>query len=1200
MSDTFSKESDFEAALVKILRESFGWGDYPVLMHPTEQDIIDNWAQILYENNCSINRLDKYPLTKTEMRQILDKIDVLKTPMALNGFINGKSVSIIRDNKDDVAHYGKTVALSIFDRLEIAEGKSRYQIAEQPEFKTSPMTHDRRGDVMLLINGMPVIHIELKRSGVPVEQAAWQIRNYAHTGVFTGVFSLVQIFVAMNPDETVYFANPGPGKPFNEDWFFHWADFNNEPVNDWREVAHGLLSIPMAHQLIGFYTVADDTDGVLKVMRSYQYYAAREVTDRAAKVKWADNDIYGGYVWHTTGSGKTLTSFKCAQLIAESGHADKVVFLLNRIELGTQTLLEFKGFADDSTSVQGTESTSALVSKLKSDAGDCKLIVTSIQKMSRVKDDATSAADLKVIRSKRIVFIVDECHTDTFGEMLATIKQTFNKCVFFGFTGTPIFEENQKNGCSTVDIFGNELHRYLIVDGIRDKNVLAFDPYMEMTFSDVDVRRAVALEKSRAKDENDALADEEKKKIYLKWMSSAVPMEDVEAELPNSQYLLQQHREMVVKNIADNWVHQSVGGKFHAILATSSIPEAFAYYDLIKVKMPSLQTAVVVDDSIDNDGGGAAKEDALVEMLKDYNARYGKHFTLPTFADFKRDVARRLAHKKPYAGIESDPTQLIDMVIVVNQMLTGYDSKWVNTLYLDKMLKNEHLIQAFSRTNRIFGIDKPFGTIKYYRRPHTMRRNVEEAIATYSGNKPFGMFVSRLGANIECMNLLFANMKAIFARGGHPDMSALPEAKEEQALFASRFNEFCDVLCAARVQGFAWGVPQYNAEVGGRTKIVKVEFSEEDYLTLLRRYAELPVSSTGGSGGGSGGGGGNANPPFAIKPSIIEMGTGVIDANYINAKFKKFTKALHDGADLKQVLQELHQSFAMLSVEDQKYAQMLLDDIMSGKVIPEDGKTLTDYIAEYKESAKNDRIHRLAVAFGADEKKLRDLMSDNVTAATIDEFGRFTALLGSVDYAKAAAYFTAEEGVPVSVFQSHQKTDKLFRDFILCGGFDIRTAKWTPKIYRDEEVAENLRFVSFLPLYTLEAACGYFTGGKIVEREGWVKAEGIGKLDNTMVVVRAVGNSMEQMIHDGDLCVVRKLGAVDYDNRIVLVQRNDRAADPESGGAYLLKKYVKDNGHTVLRSLNGNYPDIQVRNDDDITVVAYLHKVLNRMGITSC
>ena len=1197
MSDTFSKESDFEAALVKILRDSFGWGDYPVLMHPTEQDIIDNWAQILYENNCSVNRLDKYPLTKTEMQQILDKIDVLKTPMALNGFINGKSVSIVRDNKDDAAHYGKAVSLSIFDRLEIAEGKSRYQIAEQPEFKTSEMTHDRRGDVMLLINGMPVIHVELKRSGVPVEQAAWQIRNYAHEGVFSGVFALVQIFVAMNPDETVYFANPGPGKPFNEDWFFHWADFNNEPVNDWRKVAHGLLSIPMAHQLIGFYTVADDTDGVLKVMRSYQYYAAREVTDRAAKVKWSDNDIYGGYVWHTTGSGKTLTSFKCAQLIAESGHADKVVFLLNRIELGTQTLLEFKGFADDSTSVQGTANTSALISKLKSDAGDCKLIVTSIQKMSRVKDDATSANDLKAIRSKRIVFIVDECHTDTFGEMLATIKQTFTKCVFFGFTGTPIFEENQKNGCSTVDIFGNELHRYLIVDGIRDKNVLAFDPYMEMTFADIDVRRAVALEKCRAKDENEALADEEKKQVYLRWMASSVPMEDVEAELPNSQYGSQQHREAVVKSISDNWTHQSVAGKFHAILATSSIPEAFAYYDLIKTKIPLLKTAVVVDDSIDNDGGGAAKEDALVTMLTDYNARYGKHFTLPTFEDFKRDVARRLAHKKPYAGIEADPAQQIDMVIVVNQMLTGYDSKWVNSLYLDKMLKNEHLIQAFSRTNRIFGIDKPFGTIKYYRRPHTMRRNVENAIATYSGNKPFGMFVSRLGANIERMNALFDDMKSIFARGGHPDMSALPDAKEEQAMFASRFNEFCDALGAARIQGFAWGVPQYSAEVGGKTKIVKVKVKEEDYLTLLQRYSELVALQKGGAGGGSGGGagggaGGGGALPFVIKPSIIEMGTGVIDANYINAKFKKFVKALSDGADLKQVLQELHQSFAMLSVEDQKYAQMFLDDIMSGKVVSEDGKALTDYIAQYKESAKNDRIHRLAAAFGADEDRLRDIMSANVTAATIDEFGRFTALLASVDYNKAAAYFSAEEGTPVSVFQSHQKTDKLFREFILCGGFDIRANIWTPKVYSDEEVEENQRFVSFLPLYTLKAACGYFTGGETVEPKGWVKAEGIGKLDDTMVVVQAVGDSMEPKIHDGDLCVVRKVGGGDYDNRIVLVQRNDHMSDPDGGGAYLLKKYIKKGEGAILRSLNPEKRDIEIKNEPDVTAVAYFEKVL--------
>lgn len=210
-------------------------------------------------------------------------------------------------------HLGKEISLKIYDRLEIAAGESRYQIVQQPKFPTkSKILNDRRGDLMLLINGMPLIHIELKKSGIPVSQACHQIKKYAHEGIFTGLFSLVQIFVAMNPEETVYFANPGPEGHFNPDYYFHWADFNNEPINDWKRVTSTLLSIPMAHQLIGFYTVADNSDGVLKVMRSYQYFAANAISDKVAKTKWSEGNQLGGYIWHTTGSGKTMTSFKSA------------------------------------------------------------------------------------------------------------------------------------------------------------------------------------------------------------------------------------------------------------------------------------------------------------------------------------------------------------------------------------------------------------------------------------------------------------------------------------------------------------------------------------------------------------------------------------------------------------------------------------------------------------------------------------------------------------------------------------------------------------------------------------------------------------------------------------------------------------------------------------------------------------------------
>ena len=511
----FNKEADFEEALIKILSEK-GW-EKEVLKNYTEKDLLDNWANILFENNRDIDRLNDYPLTDSEMQQILEQIEALRTPLKLNGLINGKSVSIVRDNPDDTLHLGKEVSLKIYDRREIAAGQSRYQIVQQPKFPTkSKILNDRRGDLMLLINGMPVIHIELKKSGIPVSQAYHQIEKYSHEGVFTRLFSLVQIFVAMEPNEAVYFANPGPEGKFNSDYYFHWADFNNEPINEWDKVASTLLSIPMAHQLIGFYTVADDSDGVLKVMRSYQYFAANAISDKVAKTKWEGDNQLGGYIWHTTGSGKTMTSFKSAQLIASSKDADKVIFLMDRIELGTQSLKEYRGFADENEDVQATENTNVLISKLKSSSPADTLIVTSIQKMSNIRDEegGLNAHDIEMINKKRLVFIVDEAHRSTFGDMLITIKNTFTKAIFFGFTGTPIQDENKKKKNTTTTVFGDELHRYSIADGIRDKNVLGFDPYKVLTFKDKDVRTAVALMKANAKTVEEAINNPEKRKIF--------------------------------------------------------------------------------------------------------------------------------------------------------------------------------------------------------------------------------------------------------------------------------------------------------------------------------------------------------------------------------------------------------------------------------------------------------------------------------------------------------------------------------------------------------------------------------------------------------------------------------------------------------------------------------------------------------------
>ena len=304
------EEKDFEEAVIKALIEH-GW-ESDVIRYPSEEDLIQNWANVLFNNNKQGTRLNDQPLTSGEMAQILDQIRNLQSPMALNEFINGRSISITRDNPDDPLHIGKEISLKIYDRQEIALGQSRYQIVQQPKFKTkSSILNNRRGDLMLLINGMPVIHLELKRSGIPVSEAYNQIEKYSHEGVFRGIFSLVQIFVAMQPNESVYFANPGKRR-VQQGIYFHWADFNNNPINEWYTFIKKFLSIPMAHMLIGFYTIADTDEGLLKVMRSYQYYAAVGIANIVAEKKshWDDKKQLGGHVWHTTGSGKTMTVLK--------------------------------------------------------------------------------------------------------------------------------------------------------------------------------------------------------------------------------------------------------------------------------------------------------------------------------------------------------------------------------------------------------------------------------------------------------------------------------------------------------------------------------------------------------------------------------------------------------------------------------------------------------------------------------------------------------------------------------------------------------------------------------------------------------------------------------------------------------------------------------------------------------------------------
>lgn len=475
-----------------------------------------------------------------------------------------------------------------------------------------------------------------------------------------------------------------------------------------------------------------------------------------------------------------------------------------------------------------------------------------------------NSVDIKIMNSKRIVFIIDEAHRSTFGDMLLTIKRTFPKAIFFGFTGTPIKDENERKCNTTSDVFGDELHRYTIADGIRDKNVLGFDPYKVSTFRDNDVRKVVAIHEAKAENETDAISDPTKAEVFYHYMDKTkVKMagfkddkgnyqRGIEDKLPKTQYTGlkelytnsekinegSEHQNSVVKDIVDNWTTLSRAGKFHAIFATSSIPEAIKYYRLLKNAAPDLKVTALFDPNIDNSGEVIYKQEGLVEIINDYNNKYGQNFDIGSYGKFKQDVSHRLAHKYQYKFIERETQKQLDLLIVVDQMLTGFDSKWINTLYLDKLMKYENIIQAFSRTNRLFGKEKPFGTIRYYRKPNTMEKNVEAALRLYSGDKPIDLFADKLETNLTKMNQIFVEIKEVFENAGIKNFEQLPGEQEEKAKFASLFKQFNEFLEASKIQGFIWKKLMYEFSHGpGKAKTsVTLEIDEKTYLILVLRY----------------------------------------------------------------------------------------------------------------------------------------------------------------------------------------------------------------------------------------------------------------------------------------------------------------------------------------------------------------------------
>jgi len=945
-------EAKFEQEIITRLSKH-GWTYRADLSYKTEDELLAHWREILFERN--VDRLNHIPLSDTEFEQLKQQIFKVKTPIEAGKLLNTGLLELVRDVK---GYENTKQFLEFFWRHDVGTGKNSYEIVNQTYRSASKVgREDHRFDVTLLISGVPVIHIELKRTGVSLKSAYNQLREYAEAGDFTGFYSLVQIFAILNPDESRYFANPGHYTHFNPLFCFPWANFQNQHINDAGRFVEDVLSVPMGHKLVSLYTILDDKKNALKVLRSYQIFAVEAILDKLRKANFETADIdNGGYIWHTTGSGKTMTSFKAAQLVSQLPQVDKVIFLADRNELVNQTHKEYDSFADHEDEITDTQNSYALLKALASRQD--KLIVTSIQKMSNV----SKMGKQDKLDNTRIVFIIDEAHRSTNGEMLIQIRQQFKTAIWFGFTGTPLLSDDSADADAmgeTAQLFGNPLHIYSVADGIADNNVLAFDVRPEFTFDRHSIRQQVALQK-----------DPSKGKLYFKWVHDKSDVDVVKA-VPESNYTSDEHRQNVVKSLLRKWDANSFERLFSGMLAVRDIQSAVAYFELLKDNPLGLKIAMIYDDSDQHEDDSLDNKLALEKAIFHYNQQYQTEFGLNSVTAYKDDLMNRLSRRDEYQDVENHPEQRLDLVIVVWQLLTGYDAPYLNTLYLDKMLEGANLIQAFSRTNRITDSRKPFGIIEYYRRPELMKQNIDQAFSLYSNKNAKGlMYVNNQAENIVQLNDYFTQMVKLFPKNAEnqPDFGTLPEDNNKNQ-FVRLMNELEKTMIKVRQQGFSWETQQYAVD------LPEIEFTEQQYAQLQARYDDLAQA--------------NKDPteriqkgPLDIEPLLSSGEKFRIDVTYLASLLNKLSdmvqqpEAQIDQAKLDELKQDIHQLFNSLRENDRRIAEMILLDIQRGDLGHiDDFSTVLD---QYRNSKENQGISAFVDTLGIDREMFIKLLNQHV------------------------------------------------------------------------------------------------------------------------------------------------------------------------------------------------------------------------------
>ena len=663
-------EEILEQGLIKTLMEM----SYEYISIKEEENLYANFKlQLEKHNRKELALHGRESFTDKEFDKIL---------LYLEGGTRFEKAKKLRDLKDFQLENGERVWIEFINKQQWCQNE--FQVSNQITVEGRKKC---RYDVTILVNGLPLVQIELKRRGVELKEAYNQIQRY-HKTSFHGLFDYIQLFVISNGVNTRYFANnPNSGYKFT----FNWTDAENIPFNDLSKFAYFFFDKCNLGKMISKYIVLHEGDKCLMVLRPYQFYAVEQILDRV------QNSNKNGYIWHTTGAGKTLTSFKAAQLVSELDGIDKVMFVVDRHDLDTQTQSEYEAF--EPGAVDNTDNTYQLIKRL---SGDSKIIITTIQKLNCAVTRDYYNKHLQEVRNQKVVMIFDECHRSHFGDCHKNIVKFFNNLQIFGFTGTPIFAENAKQDHTTAEVFGECLHRYLIKDAIADENVLGF-----------------LVEYYKGQQDTDLFNEKRMTEI--------------------AQFIL------------TNFNKSTFDGEYNALFAIQSVPMLLKYYKIFKSLNPKIKIGAVFtyaanesqDDSQTGMNQGFENEkvtsDELQCIIDDYNEMFGTAFSTENFSAYYDDINLRMKKKKA----DMEP---LDLLLVVGMFLTGFDAKKLNTLYVDKNLEYHGLLQAFSRTNRVLNEKKRFGKVICFRE---LKSNVDAAIKLFSNNQPNEFIIREPYENVK-------------------------------------------------------------------------------------------------------------------------------------------------------------------------------------------------------------------------------------------------------------------------------------------------------------------------------------------------------------------------------------------------------------------------------------------------------------------